>query len=103
MRSRSLPETPFDFSLKMRPSGQTLSNALEISKNIARVSLDGYLSNVLCISLMIERSWLIVESPGRNWIALVSKGHFSSEIRTLRQKQVFRISSIIMKLVCSSF
>ena len=65
MRSRSLPETPFDFSLKMRPSCQTLSNALEISKNIARVSLDGYLSNALCISLVIERSWLIVESPGR--------------------------------------
>ena len=61
MRSRSLPETPFDFSLKMRPSCQTL----EISKNIARVSLDGYLSNALCISLVIERSWLIVESPGR--------------------------------------
>ena len=61
MRSRSLPETPFDFSLKMRSSGQTLSNALEISKNIARVSLDGYLSNALCISLVIERSWMTVE------------------------------------------
>ena len=65
MRSRSLPETPFGFSVKMRPSCQTLSNALEISKNIARVSLSGYLSNALCISLVIERSWLIVESPGR--------------------------------------
>ena len=48
----------------MRPSCQTLSNAFEISKNIARVSLDGYLSNDLCISLVIERSWLKVESPG---------------------------------------
>ena len=46
MRSRSLPETLFDFSLKMRPLCQTLSNALEISKNIARVSLDGYSPNV---------------------------------------------------------
>ena len=54
-RSRSLPETPFDFSLKMRPSCQT-SSALEISKNIVRVPLDGYLSNTLCISLVIERS-----------------------------------------------
>ena len=55
-RSRSLSETPFDFSLKMRPSCQTSSSALEISKNIARVPLDGYLSNTLCISLVIERN-----------------------------------------------
>ena len=65
MRSRSLPETPCDFNLKMRPSCQTSSNALEISKNIARVSLDGYSLNALCISLVIGRSRLIVESPGR--------------------------------------
>ena len=56
MRSRSLSGTPFDFSLKMRHLCQISSNALEISKNIARVSLDGYSSNALCISLVTERS-----------------------------------------------
>ena len=107
MRSRSLLETPSDFSWKMWPSCQTLSIALEITKNIARVSLDGYLLNALCISLVIERSWLIVESPGRKLDCFgVKRLPFFSEIRTLHQKQVFRISShiwTIMKLVYSYF
>ena len=34
------PDTPFCFSLKINPSCHTLSNALEISKNIARTSRD---------------------------------------------------------------
>ena len=59
--SSNLPEMPFSWSLNIRPSCHTLSNALHISKNTPRTSKP--LSKDLYISCVIERSWLTQESP----------------------------------------
>ena len=53
---------PFCLSLKIKPSYQTLSNALEISKNKARVSQPS--SNDSKMLWVMAKSWFIVESPG---------------------------------------
>ena len=59
--SSNLPEMPFFWSLTIRPSCHTLSNALDISKNTLRTSKPS--SKDLYISCVIERSWLMQESP----------------------------------------
>ena len=59
-----LPQIPFHFNLHMRPLCHTLSNALDMSKNTPQTSRPS--SNNLCISWLIDRSWLMHESPGLN-------------------------------------
>ena len=85
--TRRGPNTPLHSSLKSRPSCQTLSNALDISRKTARVSLDGNSSKAVYIYMqyVIDKSWLIVESPGRNpdWLG-VSKS-FSLNDRIFHQ------------------
>ena len=49
----------------MRPSCQTLSNALEMSRKALLTSAVGLLSKAVCISFIIDRKWAIHESPGR--------------------------------------
>ena len=58
------PSTPYVFILKMRPSCQTLSNALEIGGGLLS-KVGGLLSNVVCISCIVYSNWAIHESPGR--------------------------------------
>ena len=48
-----------------RPLCQTLSKALEMSKNTPLTSVRGLLSKLVCISWTIDKSWAIHESPGR--------------------------------------
>ena len=58
------PLIPFWRSLKRRPSCHTLSKAFEISRNISQTSYP--LSNSFKISWLIERSWMMQESPDLN-------------------------------------
>ena len=58
--SRS-PEMPFCFNLKIIPSCQTLSKALDISKKTLLTSNPS--SNDLEILWVIDNNWLILESP----------------------------------------
>ena len=51
-------------SLKISPSCHTLSKALEMSRNISKTS--SCISKTLKILWLIERSWLMQESPGLN-------------------------------------
>ena len=76
--TRRGPNTPLHSSLKSRPSCQTLSNALDISRKTAHISLDGNSSKAVYMQYVIDKSWLIVESPGRNpdWLG-VSKSFFT--------------------------
>ena len=62
---RRLPEIPFCFSLKIRPSCRTLSKALEISRKSARTFRELRSSKAWWISSTRNNSWLIVESPER--------------------------------------
>ena len=59
---RRLPLIPFCSSLKIRPLCHTLSNALEISRNTLLTSRPS--SKDFSISCVIDKSWLIQESPG---------------------------------------
>ena len=65
IRERRFPDTPHCSSLKMSPSCQTLSNALEISRYTDRTSRGGLQSNASNIVCVMEINWLTVESPGR--------------------------------------
>ena len=56
------PSTPYDFNLKTRPSCQTLSNALEMSRKTPLTSTVGLLSKAVCISCIIDSNWAILES-----------------------------------------
>ena len=49
----------------MRPSCQTLSNALEMSRKAPLTSTVGLLSKAVCISCIIDSNWAILESPER--------------------------------------
>ena len=49
----------------MRPSCQTLSNALEMSRKTLLISTVGLLSKAVCISCIVDSNWAILESPGR--------------------------------------
>ena len=57
---------PYDFNLMMRPSCQTLLNAFEMSRKTPLTSTVGFSSNAVCISWIIDSSWAMHESPGRN-------------------------------------
>ena len=65
IRARRFPETRHRFSLKIRPSWQTLSNALEISSYTDRTSQGGLQSNASKVVWIMEINWSTVESPGR--------------------------------------
>ena len=59
---KRLPDTLFCFNLKIRLICHTLSEAFDISKNIDRTSwLSSKDSYIWCV---IDRSWLVQESPG---------------------------------------
>ena len=62
----------FYFNLKIRPSCQTLSKALDMSKETVLTS--NPLSKDVKISWVIDSSWLIQESPGwkPNWLVEMS-------------------------------
>ena len=62
--SSNLPDMPFFWSLNIRLSCHTLSNAFDVSKNTRRTSKPS--SKDLYISWVIERSWLMQESPPLN-------------------------------------
>ena len=49
----------------MKPSCQTLSNALEMSRKTPLTSAVGLLSKAVYISCIIDSNWTIHESPGR--------------------------------------
>ena len=62
MRRNNFPDIPFCSNLKMRPACQTLSNAFDMSRKTPQTS---YLSSSdACIPWVIDKSWLIQESPG---------------------------------------
>ena len=71
-RFSKFPDMPFWVSLKMIPSCQTLSNAFEISRNTRVTSRPS--SKELYISWVIDKSWLIQESPclKPDWLAEIS-------------------------------
>ena len=48
-----------------RPSCQTLSNSLEMSKKTSLTSAGGLLSKLVFISWIMDKSWAIHESPGK--------------------------------------
>ena len=60
----SSPWTPYVFNYK-RPSCQTLSNVLDISKKTPLTSTVWFSSNAVCISWIFDSNWAIHESPGR--------------------------------------
>ena len=49
----------------MKPSCQTLSKALEMSRKTPLTSAVGLLSKAVYISCIIDSNWTIHESPGR--------------------------------------
>ena len=59
----SHPNIPLE--IKMKPSCQTLSNALEMSRKTPFTSAVGLLSKAVYISCIIDSNWTIHESPGR--------------------------------------
>ena len=83
--TRRGPDTPLHSSLKNRPSCQTLSNALDISRKTAHVSLDGNSSKAVYMQYVIDKSWSIVESPGRDPDWLGSANRFSLNGRIFHQ------------------
>ena len=62
---RRSPSTPYVFNLNSKPSCQTLSNALEMSKKIPLTSTFEISSKADCISCIMDSSWAMHESPGR--------------------------------------
>ena len=60
----SFPETPFRGNLYIRPSCQTRSKALDISRRTERTSRVGLQSNAKKMEWLILSNWLTVESPG---------------------------------------
>ena len=62
MRRNNLADIPFCSNLKMRPACQTLSNAFHMSRKTPRTSYPS--SSDEYISWVIDKSWLIQESPG---------------------------------------
>ena len=68
------------FSLKISPSCQTLSKALDMSKK--RLLTSNPLSKVVKISWVIDNSWFMQESPGwkPEWFLEVFKEFISREI-----------------------
>ena len=48
----------------MRPSCQTLLNALEMSRKTPLTSVVGFFSKAVCMSCIIDSNWVIHESPG---------------------------------------
>ena len=62
----NLPEMPIGLSLYSKPSCQTLSNALDISKKTDLTSRDGLQSKASNISCVITSNWFIHELDGRN-------------------------------------
>ena len=64
---------PFCFNLKIIPLCQTLSNAFEISRKMPLTSNPS--SKDLHISCVIDKCWLIQESPGLkpDWFEEISK------------------------------
>ena len=85
---------PFCLSLKQRPSCQTLSKALDMSKKTALVS--STFSNVSKISVVIDRSWLMVESPGRNPDWFLVKRLFLEKKEYMQSKMTF--SNILLQM-----
>ena len=67
-----LPDMPFCFDLKVRPSSQTLSNPFDMSRKTLLTSNPS--SNDLYISSVIAKSWFMQESPGLNtdWLGEIS-------------------------------
>ena len=63
-RFSKLPDIPFCFNLKMRPSCQTLSNAFDISRKTPLTSNPS--SNDLYISWVTAKSRFMQETPGLN-------------------------------------
>ena len=63
---------PFSFNLKISPSYQTLSKALDMSRKALLTSNPS--SKDIKISWVIDNSWLIQESPGwrPDWILEMS-------------------------------
>ena len=59
---KNSPEMSFCFNLKISPSCQTLSKALDMSKETLLTS--DPLSKDVKISWVIDNSWLMQESPG---------------------------------------
>ena len=65
---------PLDSSLQSKPSCQTLSNALDISKKTDLTSRDGLQSKASNISCVIASNWFGHESDRKNpdWFGLSS-------------------------------
>ena len=63
--SNKSPEIPKDLILNIKPGNQILSNALDTSKNTARISFGRSQSKFEKNSWFIERSWFPQESNGR--------------------------------------
>ena len=57
-----LPDMPFCFNWKKRPSCHTLSNAFDISRNTPRISWPSFIE--WYISSVIDSTWFIQVSPG---------------------------------------
>ena len=57
-----MPDIPSCSNLKMRPLCQTLSDAFDMTRNAPRTSHPS--SNDLYIPWVVDKSWLIQESPG---------------------------------------
>ena len=65
MRLNRESETPIDLSLNTNPWCQTLSKALEISKNIPQIACIRSQSNEELISWAIDNNCEMQESPGK--------------------------------------
>ena len=58
------PSVPYVFNLNNKPSCQTLSNALEMSKKFPLTSIVGLSSKADRIACIMDSSWAMHESPG---------------------------------------
>ena len=90
------PSAPYDFNLKKRPSCQTLSNALEMSRKTPLTSTVGLLSKAVCILCIIDSNWAGDESLGRK---PVREGIKSLLLRKLVNKELLiTLSKILPKI-----
>ena len=80
IRVISSPDIPFCCNLKSKPSCQTLSNALDISRKTRLTSWPS--SNTERISCAIDSNWLVQESPGLKPDCFGDVKSFSEKMKT---------------------
>ena len=93
-RDSNLPDIPFCFNLKMRPSCLTLSSAFDISRKIPPTSNPS--SNDLYISWVIAKSWFMQESRDLNLDWLGEMSSFST--KTLNSSLKINFSKIFPQI-----